>query len=1140
MKRSLGLFALAALTSAISVSSCGKSGTYVVVYFQKGDLTEAVHQLDVTLQIGSQLMVTKMFTEPNNAEISFPTDASFNLQSGEGLSTLTVVAKNAVGTVVATKSQDAVIKRGKTTEFIITLGAVVITDGGVDAAPDGGDSMLVINKNVRDFGTLVTGSSSAPGVFTVTNTGTVPSGMLSLTLGGANASEFSASGCEGVVLSPGGACQVVATFRPTTAGMQTASFNVTGNPGGQVSAMLSGLAVAPGALVITPVSRNFGTAAIGGSSAIVTFEVSNSGLVQTGTLVTLLTGSDMTQFVITSDGCLNQQLSPGGKCMVSVRFKPTAEGPMASSLAVNGVPGGTAVATLAGTGLPAGSLSISPPSLDFPATLMGSDSPPAGVTVTNTGGTTLMNLDVKVSGSHSGDFVIVNDGCSGIAIQPSNTCVIDLKFHPSGGGAKVASISVTAAGGSASASLTGVGVTPAALALMPGSHDFGQVALNSSATATFNVTNGGGTASGIVARTITGTDFSIMGSTCSTTVGLAPGAGCQITVKFSPLSTPGARSGNLNVSASPGGSVNGPLSGTALTPGGLSISPSSNDFGSVNQGGESAPVQFRVTNTSGGATGMITLGISGSGSAHFQVVTGTDQCSNQVLANTASCTVSLKYAPIASGPHSATFTVAASPGGVATAPLSGMASSPAQLTITPTPFTFPDTPASGQSTSQNFTVKNNGGQPATNVTGFLSGMNPGDFQIVTNGCNNVTVQPTLTCVIAVRFRPQSAGLKNASVQVSSTSGASAAASISGNAPAGPQLAISPPSGDFGSQQVSTSSQPIQFTIRNGGGGTTSQITIAISGLHMGDFSKQNDTCQGVQLGASGTCTVDIVFTPQGIGPRMAQVQASAVQGGNASSSLTGDGFSGGTPPMLVVSPISHNYGVVQTNNSESQAFEVQNTGGQSANGLSFSIMQQLGKEAFFIDSGTFNDCTPAQNLGPGENCFILVRFTPLQATSYNGTLMVSAAAGGSPNASLMGTGSTSSGAPFLEASFYDYDFGPVQTGSMESTTWRITNTGDAPSGLPFVMLTGRDAIDFGFSNFCTSPIAMGDSCDVTIFFHPVTRGTKTARIELTASPGNTVGADLTGQANAPDGGVDSGVTLSDGGGDACLTPPCST
>ena len=108
-------------------------------------------------------------------------------------------------------------------------------------------------------------------------------------------------------------------------------------------------------------------------------------------------------------------------------------------------------------------------------------------------------------------------------------------------------------------------LAPAQLAVSPGSFDFGSVFVGSSSPVeSFTFSNSGDVASGAVSVALNGSQFQLVSDGCSGTA-LSGGASCTVSIGFSPTS-PGAATGALTLSGSPGGSAVAAVSGTGVSP----------------------------------------------------------------------------------------------------------------------------------------------------------------------------------------------------------------------------------------------------------------------------------------------------------------------------------------------------------------------------------------------------------------------------------------------------------------------------------------------------------------------------------------------------------------------------------------------
>ncbi len=98
------------------------------------------------------------------------------------------------------------------------------------------------------------------------------------------------------------------------------------------------------------------------------------------------------------------------------------------------------VGVLLNTTVPAPATKFSPDSVTFPSQMVGTNSPPAGVTLSNTGKGVLAVASVKVAGLSASEFSQTNNCTS---IQPGAICTITVVFTPTTGGSAAASLAIT-------------------------------------------------------------------------------------------------------------------------------------------------------------------------------------------------------------------------------------------------------------------------------------------------------------------------------------------------------------------------------------------------------------------------------------------------------------------------------------------------------------------------------------------------------------------------------------------------------------------------------------------------------------------------------------------------------------------------
>ena len=378
----------------------------------------------------------------------------------------------------------------------------------------------------------------------------------------------------------------------------------------------------------------------------------------------------------------------------------------AATLTVGSTNNETITGSLTGTGEVATIivLTIAPDTFRFGGVPVGQTSAPATFTVTNplpfrTGAINSFAL----TGVGTADYSVSQGTCAGAALDPGGTCTFSVTFAPQVGGGHPSTLTVTTAAGEAGATqLRGFGLLPTVLAVTPNSQDFGFVFLGAnSQPVTFTVTNSGGGPSGVLSFTFTGTNasefgFLDTGYTCHDGLVLQPGASCTIDVIFLPQAY-GTRSASLSIAGVGlgGGTATVPLTG-GVTPGGvLTITPTSNNFGTLPVGGASLLTQFTVTNTGTTIAFLSGIFIDDPAGTDYGLDPG-NLCGGPFLEVGASCFLFVYFAPQRTGPLPATLRVVYDLGTV-TANLTGTGGPPeanptvgARGTIELTAFTATD------------------------------------------------------------------------------------------------------------------------------------------------------------------------------------------------------------------------------------------------------------------------------------------------------------------------------------------------------------------------------------------------------------------------------------------------------------------
>jgi hypothetical protein len=140
--------------------------------------------------------------------------------------------------------------------------------------------------------------------------------------------------------------------------------------------------------------------------------------------------------------------------------------------------------------------------------------------------------------------------------------------------------------------------------------------------------------------------------------------------------------------------------------------------------------------------------------------------------------------------------------------------------------------------------------------------------------------------------------------------------------------------------------------------------------------------------------------------------------------------------------------------------------------------------------------TCAATLSPNSNCSVSIGFTPPSVGTFTASLQIADNAPGTPQTlALNGIGVAPQ--PGVTFSPTAPSF-PVTTQGTSSPAQTLTamSTGNAPLHVSSVSLSGPNAADFSFANNCTSAVAPGSNCTISLVFSPLAPGQRTASLMI--------------------------------------------
>lgn len=420
------------------------------------------------------------------------------------------------------------------------------------------------------------------------------------------------------------------------------------------------------------------------------------------------------------------------------------------------------------TAVAAPPVTLSPTSLTFAATPVGTTTAAQVVTVKNTGTAALTLTSETITGTNATSYIKSATTC-GTSLAVGATCTVSVAFKPAAAGALTGALSIadSATGSPQTVALSGTG-TATTVTLTPTSLAFAATPVGSTTAAqVVTVKNTGTVALTLTSETITGTNatsFIKSATTCGTS--LAAGASCTISVAFKPAAG-GALTAALSVVDNGAGSPQtATLTGTGAVPA-ITLTPASIAFPATAVGITSIAQTVTLKNSGTAPLALTSIVMAGTNPTSF-VEFGT--CGTSLAAG-ASCSLYVGFKPASAAALSGILTVtdnaAGSPHKVT---VTGTGTVAPTLKLSATAINFPTTLHATTSAAQTITLTNSGATTMTLNSITLTGTNPTNFAEL-NTCG-ATLAPAATCSVFVAFKPAAVAAYKATLSIADNGAAS--------------------------------------------------------------------------------------------------------------------------------------------------------------------------------------------------------------------------------------------------------------------------------------------------------------------------------------------------------------------------------
>ena len=372
----------------------------------------------------------------------------FSIVSGSGATTIGVGQSATVQIQFAPQSTGAVSGTLTVTSNASNSPLNISLSGTGTAAAQSGIS---VTPSPVNFGSVTVGTNSSQPM-SLKNTGTANLVISQVTVTGTG---FSVQGLAAQTLAAGASVSFSAVFAPSATGSASGSISITSNaPTSPTAVPLSGTGTAaaqPG-ISVTPSPVSFGSVVVGTNSS------QPMSLKNTGTANLVISQVTVTGAGFSVQGLAAQTVAAGATVSFSAVFAPSATGSASGSISItSNAPTSPTAVPLSGTGVAATFiLTANPTSLDFGAVTVTSNST-EGVTLTNTGNSTITISSVTVSGAEFSASGVA----PGTVLTPTQSTTLKVTFAPTTGGSASGTVTVNCnATTPPSIAVSGTGSTP--------------------------------------------------------------------------------------------------------------------------------------------------------------------------------------------------------------------------------------------------------------------------------------------------------------------------------------------------------------------------------------------------------------------------------------------------------------------------------------------------------------------------------------------------------------------------------------------------------------------------------------------------------------------------------------------------------
>jgi hypothetical protein len=953
------------------------------------------------------------------------------------------------------------------------------------------------------------------------------------TQSGAAAMFSAANTCTGRDLAAGASCTLAVTYAPTAVATHAATLTVSHTGAGTQKAVpLNGSGTEPPAAMAVLSEFSCPATASVGSAATCTAVLFNPS-----TMAYTVTGvgtSSNTNFVPSFVGCASgATLTPGQSCTVRLTVTPPAAGTLSTTYRLSTTAGALAKDATVLASSPAALLTTA-----SHGNVQIGASANATHRLVNSGSLPVTLAMPATLGAGSSAFSLVSHTCPA-TLAVGAGCDIVTRCAPTSAGTLTRAIAVASnAAPAISGSLTCQGLESNAnaglLTFSPNPVAFAGTAVGSVSPAV-TVTVKNNNAAGAKAVSITGATFSgaqasafsVSSSTCysgATAGSLASGATCSLTLTAKPTLA-GLNSGVLQLGNSLGAALQLPLSVTGQQAS-FSVTPLTQNFGTITAGAAVAARSYAVTNT-GNAAGSLTSVLPASTSSPVFVFS--HNCPASIAAG-ASCAVTVAINSTASAARTGAQTGSASVQFSQGPSISLTAL--ANLQAAPVPagtvgLSCPATAPLGVAFSCTARVTSTGtANLAVSSWAPTYQYNAGTWNAITasaatcssTGVTVSAIPPGQFCTVSLTLTPNAAGtytLRTAPLGTVAMTPAQASVTVQG-----PSLQLTTTNHPL--TQVGTSTTASHTLTNNG----PVSVTISAGTSSVAAITLNRSACTTLAPGQS--CTVTTTCAPTAAG----NLTSTLTLSGTPTVSATGTVACTAQTGSVAISPSSTPTTLAGGFTTSGSWTRLTNTG---VGPVTIQAFYPATGWALVGNPALTSDCVVGKVLQASESCVFLESLTGAQGpnTTNTGTQRVRTSVGDS---SWTSQPLVLKGLSFTPVT----PFGTVQVGDNVTAVYSVTNQAPTPTAMSTTFAVTGTGLSVD-SHTCPATLASGATCQVTLrLAAPATATTVSGT--LSASTGYNALVSNQVQAGTARSGVQGSLSLSIPilAANATLTPGTNT